>query len=90
MDNDNGFGYWQLCPKCGGEGEVYREDYGIKTEILIGWFTCPVCHGAKVLARPLLIQCENFQRSVATADAQGSDDCNKTLPSPPKISDNDD
>ncbi len=49
------YGEWQLCPKCAGEGQIYRQDvYNDTTALSIGWFTCPVCNGAKVLARPKL------------------------------------
>ncbi|HRP30491.1 MAG TPA: hypothetical protein PKV73_01300 [Agriterribacter sp.] len=41
--NGQVFGEWQLCPKCNGQGMIT----GVA-------FTCDVCNGAKVLARPLL------------------------------------
>lgn len=42
------FGYWQLCPKCDGEGTVTTTSTFILTA------TCPVCNGAKILARPII------------------------------------
>jgi DnaJ-class molecular chaperone len=49
------FGEWQLCPKCNGEGETFQQrgTPGL-TAFTVGFYTCPVCNGAKVLARPLI------------------------------------
>jgi DnaJ-class molecular chaperone len=46
------FGEWQLCPKCNGEGTVTEQT----TSAFIATVTrtCPVCNGAKVLARPII------------------------------------
>jgi predicted RNA-binding protein with PUA domain len=45
-------GEWQLCPKCAGEGIVTEQT----TSAFIATVTrtCPVCNGAKVLARPII------------------------------------
>lgn len=52
------FGEWQLCPKCNGQGMIEKPPYLAAEEtewISTGVaFTCDVCNGAKVLARPLL------------------------------------
>jgi DnaJ-class molecular chaperone len=45
--------WWQLCPKCAGEGQIYKQDVRNDTTALsIGWFTCDLCNGAKVIIRP--------------------------------------
>lgn len=41
------YGYWQLCPKCDGEGQVPNN--GTSTSV---YRICPVCNGAKILVRP--------------------------------------
>jgi DnaJ-class molecular chaperone len=46
------FGEWQLCPKCNGEGKIIA-DYWDGT-VYVSQRTCPVCNGAKVLARPII------------------------------------
>lgn len=52
------FGEWQLCPKCNGQGLIEKPPY-LAAEVT-EWvstgtvFTCDVCNGAKILARPLL------------------------------------
>lgn len=43
------YGYWQLCPKCDGEGDVLNTPEGMYTSMMR---TCPVCNGAKMLVRP--------------------------------------
>jgi DnaJ-class molecular chaperone len=45
-------GEWQLCPKCNGEGTVTEQT--ASTFIATITRTCPVCNGAKVLARPII------------------------------------
>lgn len=56
--NGQVFGEWQLCPKCNGQGMIEKLLYLAAEETeWIGTgvaFTCDVCNGAKVLARPLL------------------------------------
>lgn len=48
--NDDNLGEWQLCPKCNGEGQVHDPiGDGMSTN---PYRTCPVCNGAKILARP--------------------------------------
>src|SRR5579871_2015885 len=47
----------QLCPKCNGSGEMYiNELYRNKTSGRVGYVTCDVCGGAKILATPVLHQ----------------------------------
>lgn len=46
------FGYWQLCPKCNGEGYIPGTHYNGET--LSVDRTCPVCAGDKILARPVV------------------------------------
>lgn len=43
------FGEWQLCPMCHGFGEIRLPETSTP---MFG--TCPVCNGAKVLARPII------------------------------------
>jgi DnaJ-class molecular chaperone len=43
------FGEWQLCPKCDGFGQLLKGATAIPYTV-----TCPVCNGAKVLARPII------------------------------------
>jgi DnaJ-class molecular chaperone len=44
------FGYWQLCPKCNGEGVLPS------VTTTSAYITCHVCNGAKLLARPIINQ----------------------------------
>lgn len=41
------YGFYQLCPKCDGWGEVQLPE---TSKPMFG--TCPVCNGAKLLVRP--------------------------------------
>jgi hypothetical protein len=46
------YGLWQLCPKCDGEGRlpgVHYDGLNLSTDRV-----CPVCNGAKILARPII------------------------------------
>jgi hypothetical protein len=52
QEDDQKFGYWQLCPKCDGEGVLYDSSFD-GTIFELGR-TCPVCKGAKILARPVI------------------------------------
>jgi len=52
-------GEWQTCPRCGGQGTVSKPPW-VPGDIH-EWVTstavsypCPVCRGAKVLARPII------------------------------------
>jgi DnaJ-class molecular chaperone len=51
--SDKQYGLWQLCPKCDGEGEVRRFIPATSTEASLQR-PCPVCNGAKILARPVI------------------------------------
>lgn len=42
------YGYWQLCPKCEGDGNIYS---GSTTTLRR---TCPVCKGEGKLIRPVI------------------------------------
>ena len=48
---DQAFGEWQLCPKCPGSGQLWGMSQSQYTTI--GWSTCDVCQGAKIIARPI-------------------------------------
>ena len=48
METSN-LGEWQLCPKCGGQGNISTSGTSSATTTV-----CDVCYGAKVLARPVL------------------------------------
>ncbi len=43
------YGYWQLCPKCDGEGIIPTIGLATATTRI-----CPVCNGSKLLARPII------------------------------------
>lgn len=51
-------GEWQLCPKCNGQGTVSKPPY--LSGDVFEWtsaetqWTCDVCNGAKILARPVI------------------------------------
>lgn len=53
------FGFWQLCPKCNGEGYISGTHYNGET--LSVDRTCPVCNGEKKLARPVIDNNEKQQ-----------------------------
>lgn len=44
-------GWWQVCPKCGGNGLLNPPYETRGTNIIMG--VCDVCNGAKIIARPL-------------------------------------
>jgi RNA polymerase subunit RPABC4/transcription elongation factor Spt4 len=49
----------QVCPKCGGQGFVAKPpwvagDQHSWPSVDTGSYSCPVCHGAKVVARAAL------------------------------------
>lgn len=50
--NTKQLGEWQLCPKCTGWGKVQGDFWDGIT--YVNELTCPVCNGAKVLARPII------------------------------------
>lgn len=52
QEDEKQFGYWQLCPKCDGEGYIPGTHYNGET--LSVDRTCPVCNGDKILARPVI------------------------------------
>lgn len=60
MSNTDNMGEWQLCPKCQGEGQVHDPNDGMSTN---PYRACPVCNGAKVLARPGNAPFSNFNTS---------------------------
>lgn len=52
VDEKPVFGEWQLCPKCNGYGQLFNSVLYPGTAI--GWYSCDICCGAKIIMRPII------------------------------------
>lgn len=52
------YGWWQVCPKCQGQGIVSKPSwipYGVDNwSSTSAFFVCDICNGAKIIERPVI------------------------------------